>query len=141
MQSPRTCLAASLANDALLVLDVSTTGQELALAPPVCAPPRWSCPPAPNRGRAWLLGAVGAPALVPAWGGVMLMLLPIPQLSRAARHPLQDAGDTGSAMATCPELQPGQEVRGQHPSPAGRERGQVEMGDAEHPAAAGKCHS
>ncbi|XP_063197552.1 septin-4 isoform X4 [Chroicocephalus ridibundus] len=73
--------------------------------------PRWSCPPAPKRGRAWLLGAVGAPALVPAWGGVMLMLLPIPQLSRAARHPLQDAGDTGSAMATCPELQPGQEIK------------------------------
>lgn len=34
MQPPRTCLAASLANDALLVLHISMTGQELGLALP-----------------------------------------------------------------------------------------------------------
>ncbi|XP_029817093.1 LIM domain kinase 1-like [Manacus vitellinus] len=44
-------------------------------------------------------------------------------LSGATRHLLLATGDTGCAMATCPELQPGQEVRGHRPSPAGRERG------------------
>lgn len=53
MQPPRTCLATSSANGALLVLDILTTGQELGFAlpwgsfsPPV--PPSLVLPPAPT---------------------------------------------------------------------------------------------
>lgn len=86
MQPPRTCLATSLAKGALLALDISTHGQELGLAlfqgshspsvPPTLVPSFST-----HGGCAWL-GAGAAWATVPAQGGVMLMLLPIPRCSR-----------------------------------------------------------
>jgi len=60
----------------------SRTGAGFGSLPcPSCAPPP-VLPPSTRRGCAWLLGAVGAQARVPAQGGVMLMLLPSPRRSR-----------------------------------------------------------
>lgn len=86
MQPPRTCLATSLAKGSLLALDISINGQELGLAllqgslsPSVPSTPVLSL--STHGGYAWLLCAVVAWATVPAQGGVMLMLLPIPRCS------------------------------------------------------------
>lgn len=147
MQPPRTCLATSSANGALLVLDILTTGQELgfalpwgSLSPPV-PPPHWSCPQHPQ-GPCLPAGCGGCRGQGPCPGWSYANTAPHPSAQPVPLGILSQPRVTPALpWPPAPSCSLGKRYRGSLPPRWGERGGTWGWGNPEYPGAAGRCYS